>query len=291
MFHIKYQHILYFNFLLLLSLDINAKPALASKSASEKPPLQFASSYQKNIVIKDYWVSEKLDGVRGYWTGKALFTRSGNLLSPPPWFIENWPKTAMDGELWSERGQFETISGCVRRKYSDGECWKSLKLMVFDLPNQPGSFTLRLPLIKQLVQGSQSAYLAMVPQKKIANHTDLYALLDNVVKQNGEGLMLHLAKAHYQSGRSKNVLKLKKHQDAEAVVIAHMPGKGKYQGLLGAIKVRTTEGIIFKIGNGFSDQQRQQPPKIGSVITYKYIGKTKRGVPRFASFLRIKNPH
>ena len=83
MFHIKYQHILYFNFLLLLSLDINAKPALASKSASEKPPLQLASSYQKNIVIKDYWVSEKLDGVRGYWTGKALFTRSGNLLSPP----------------------------------------------------------------------------------------------------------------------------------------------------------------------------------------------------------------
>ena len=104
MFRIKYQYILYFNFLLLLSLDINAKQAVVSESASEKPPLQLASSYQKNIVIKDYWVSEKLDGVRGYWTGKALFTRSGNLLSPPEWFIENWPKTAMDGELWSERG-------------------------------------------------------------------------------------------------------------------------------------------------------------------------------------------
>ena len=103
--------------------------------------------------------------------------------------------------------------------------------------------------------------------------------------------MLHLAAAHYHSGRSKNLLKLKKHQDAEALVIEHMPGKGKYRGFLGAIKVRTPEGIIFKIGTGFSDQQRQHPPKVGSVITYKYIGKTQRGVPRFASFLRIKNQH
>ena len=131
----------------------------------------------------------------------------------------------------------------------------------------------------------------MVSQFKVTDNIQLYMLLDKVVAQNGEGLMLHLATANYQIGRSKNLLKLKKHQDAEAKVIAHLAGKGKYTGMLGAIKVETPEGIVFKIGSGFSDQQRQHPPEIGSIITYKYIGKTQQGVPRFASFLRIKNQH
>jgi len=229
--------------------------------------------------------------VRGYWTGQQLLTRKGNVLSPPRWFIENWPKIAMDGELWSARGEFEQISACVRRKHSDGECWRGLRLMIFDLPHQAGSFTHRIAIMKQLLAEKKSPHLAMIGQIKVANNSRLYALLDNIVDNNGEGLMLHLTSANYQSGRSKNLLKLKKYQDAEAKVIAHIAGKGKYKNLLGAVRVKTPEGITFKIGSGFSDLQRQQPPKIGSVITYKYIGKTPRGVPRFASFLRIKHEH
>jgi DNA ligase-1 len=274
----------------LLPLAI-AQESKVHKTKMQKPALQLATKYQKNSVIEHYWVSEKLDGVRGYWTGKELVTRNGNVLSPPTWFIENWPKVVMDGEIWSKRGEFEKISGCIRRKHSDGSCWKSLKLMVFDLPSQPGNFTQRIMIMKQLIQEENLPHLSMVTQLKIANNIDLYALLDKVVANGGEGLMLHLSKANYQVGRSKNILKLKKHQDAEAVVIAHMPGKGKYQNLLGAIKVKTPQGITFKIGSGFSDQQRKHPPPIGSIITYKYIGKTQRGVPRFASFLRIKNDH
>ena len=261
------------------------------KTKMQKPALQLATKYQKNAVIEHYWVSEKLDGVRGYWTGKELVTRNGNVLSPPSWFIKSWPKVVMDGEIWSKRGEFETISGCIRRKHSDKSCWKSLKLMVFDLPDQSGSFSQRIMIMKKLIQEESIPHLSMVTQRKITNNIDLYALLDNVVTNGGEGLMLHLSNANYQIGRSKNILKLKKHQDAEAVVIAHLPGKGKYQHSLGAIKVKTPQGIIFKIGSGFSDQQRKHPPPIGSIITYKYIGKTQRGVPRFASFLRIKNDH
>ncbi len=261
------------------------------KPVQAKPKLQLARNYRKDIKIAHYWVSEKLDGVRGYWNGQNLFTRSGNALSPPHWFTKDWPDTVMDGELWSARGEFEQISACVRTTTSDGKCWKKLKLMIFDLPQQTVNFTERITLMKELVMITHSPYLKMIEQQKLDDNISLYKLLNNVVDGNGEGLMLHLESAHYQSGRSKNILKLKIHQDAEAKVIAHMPGKGKYKGLLGAIKVQTPEGIVFKIGSGFSDKERQQPPKIGSLITYKYIGKTQRGVPRFASFLRIKKQH
>ena len=163
--------------------------------------------------------------------------------------------------------------------------------MIFDLPHQAGIFTQRISLMKNIIDSTDSPYLGRVKQQQLKDSESLYTLLDHVVENNGEGLMLHLASATYQNGRSKSLLKLKKYQDAEAVVIDHIPGKGKYQGLLGAIKVKTPQGIIFKIGSGFSDLERQQPPKIGSVITYKYIGKTQRGVPKFASFLRIKTRH
>lgn len=283
--------------LCLIFLLISLLPSIAqqeidkSNLTQQKPRLQHASKYQNDVNVNDYWISEKLDGVRGFWTGKQLLTRSGNDLSPPKWFIENWPNIAIGGELWSARGQFEQISACVRRKNSDGKCWQDLKLMIFDLPKHAGDFTQRIVAMQQLVAQHHSPYLGMVHQQRVKYNMELYKLLDNVVEKKGEGLMLHMANAHYQYGRSKNLLKLKKYQDAEAIVMAHTLGKGKYKGMLGALKVQTPEGVIFKIGSGFTDQQRRQPPIIGSTISYKYIGKTQRGVPRFASFLRIKNEH
>ena len=290
MFHLINYHNFICAFCLISILpNLYAQQVVLDKNKPNKPPLQHATKYDSSIDVNDYWVSEKLDGVRGYWTGEKLITRSGNNLNPPKWFVEHWPKVAMEGELWSTRGQFEQISACIRRKKSNRLCWKNIKLMIFDLPHQSGNFTQRISMMKLLIEKNRSAHLFMIEQKKVSNNTKLTAWLSKVVSDHGEGLMLHLANANYHSGRTKNLLKLKQHQDAEAVVIAHLPGKGKYSGLLGAIKVKTPDGIVFKIGSGFSDLERKHPPKIGSVITYKYIGKTQRGVPKFASFLRIRH--
>lgn len=286
-----YQHYLYATLILLLLTPVQVQLKAPSAPTTIKPKLQLATTYHNNLAIEDYWVSEKLDGVRGYWTGSQLITRNGHVLSTPKWFTINWPNTPMDGELWSGRGEFEQISACVRRKKTNGTCWQQLKLMIFDLPLHQKTFTERISRMEKLIQRSDSPYLDIVSQRKVTSHQQLYALLDQVVDNDGEGLMLHLSNAKHQSGRSKNVLKLKRYQDAEAMVIAHLPGKGKYKSLMGSIQVKTLDNIVFKIGSGFSDLQRQHPPKIGSIITYKYIGKTQRGVPRFASFLRVKHKH
>jgi len=78
------------------------------------------------------------------------------------------------------------------------------------------------------------------------------------------------------------------------VVVAHLPGKGKYQGMMGSLLVEirdadTQQARRFKIGTGFSDAQRADPPAIGTIITYKYFGTTNTGLPRFASFLRVRD--
>jgi DNA ligase 1 len=110
-----------------------------------------------------------------------------------------------------------------------------------------------------------------------------------VVANGGEGLMLHRADALYVTGRSDALLKLKPLFDAEATVVAHTPGRGKYKGKLGALIVETPEGLRFKLGTGFSDAQRENPPKIGSLVTYTYRDKTPKGKPKFASFLRERH--
>ena len=70
-------------------------------------------------------------------------------------------------------------------------------------------------------------------------------------------------------------------------MVGHVPGKGKYAGMLGALEVRAANGQRFKLGTGLSDAQRASPPAIGSTVTYTYRDLTPGGKPRFASFLRL----
>ena len=255
---------------------------------ANKLPIQHGVNYRNNININDYWISEKLDGMRGYWNGKNLLTRQGNPIYLPKGFSDNWPNVPLDGELWSARGKFQEIISCTRKKTPSPKCWQHIKFMVFDLPESTLHFSQRIQQINQYLAQSSSQTIAMITQFTLTNNKQLFTKLDEVVALGGEGLMLHHKKAYYHSGRNAHLLKLKPYQDAEATVLKHIKGKGKYKTMLGALLVENAQGIQFKIGTGFSDNERQHPPKIGSKITYKYIGKTKRGVPRFASFLRIK---
>ncbi len=252
------------------------------------PPLTLAKTYQGEVDLEQYWVSEKLDGVRAYWNGQQLISRQGNIYPAPAWFTKGFPSQALDGELWLGRQQFQTLLSIVRKKQAIDSEWKKVKYFVFDQPELDLPFSLRLKNLQQLVSASNNPYLHSVKQFRINNPEQLQQQLDRVVTLGGEGLMLHHADAYYHAGRNNNLLKVKPYYDAEAEVIVHIPGKGKYQGMMGSLLVRTAAGIEFKIGSGFSDLERNNPPEIGSMITYKFYGKTDKGIPKFASFLRQK---
>ncbi len=258
----------------------------------EKPQLQHATHYHEVSDISHYFVSEKLDGVRGYWNGHQLFTRQGNTINTPAWFTKNWPTTPLDGELWLSRDQFQALLSCVSKKRAEQNqalsCWKDVRFMIFDLPSYQGPFHQRVLKMKSLSKKTQSPYLAMIPQKKYNRMADVDKRLVTLIAAHGEGLMLHHENALYKAGRSASLMKLKKYQDDEAIVIGYTAGKGKYLGQLGALKVKTKDNITFKIGSGFSDNQRANPPKIGTTITFKYNGLTQAGIPRFARFWRVK---
>ncbi|MCJ8272228.1 MAG: DNA ligase [Psychrosphaera sp.] len=227
--------------------------------------------------------------MRAYWDGKQLVSRQGNVFWAPQWFVEDFPTNVpLDGELWTQRSQFERVSGIVRQKRADNRAWRSVKFMIFDYPGSKAVFSKRIELMKAAVEQADSPYLRMIKQERVGSDQALNDWLDVVVANGGEGLMLHRGLAVYQARRRPDLMKLKIHFDAEAVVLDHLPGKGKFTGILGALLVRDDHGIVFKIGSGFSNAQRANPPAVGSTITFKYYGKTRNNVPRFASFMRVR---
>lgn len=259
-------------------------------AAIPAPDILLAHVYHEGIAVEDYLVSEKLDGVRAIWDGQQLVSRQGHPIHAPVWFTQHFPQQSLDGELWIGRRQFELLSSTVRQTTPNDSAWRRVAYYVFELPKAPGSFAQRVKQIQALVTQANTTSLKAIPQFHVQNLAALKRTLDAVVAKKGEGLMLHRADALYVTGRNHVLLKLKPQLDAEARVIAYVPGKGKYQGKMGALLVETTAGVQFKLGTGFSDAERAHPPMIGSQVTYTYRDVTKTGKPKFASFHRVRPP-
>ena len=246
------------------------------------PDLMLLHTYD-NQPIEGWVMSEKLDGVRGYWDGKQLLTRQGQRLSPPAYFIKNFPPFVIDGELFSEQNHFEEISSITKSFKGNG--WEKLKLYVFDVPDAEGNLFERLAKLKSYLLEHPTTYIDIIEQIPVKDKTHLYQFLAQVENLQGEGVVVRNPNAPYERKRSSQILKLKTARDEECTVIAHHKGKGQFENVMGALTCKNHRGE-FKIGSGFNLNERENPPPIGSVITYKYRGLTSRGKPRFATYWR-----
>jgi len=262
--------------------------AIPQAWAADAPALLLANVYRPGMRLADYWVSEKYDGVRGYWDGHTLRTRGGETVAAPAWFTAGWPETPMDGELWAGRGRFSHAQSTVRQQQPEDAAWREMRFMVFDLPAHGGTFDQRLPALNKLVEALDQAWVQAVPQQRVASDAALQKLLLRTVRAGGEGLMLHRGASMYRAGRSDDLIKVKTHEDTEARVVAHLPGQGRHAGRLGALVVEMPSGQRFRLGAGLTDVERDHPPPVGSWVTYRFRGTHDSGVPRFASFVRVR---
>ncbi len=240
---------------------------------------------QLEYPISEYLVSEKLDGVRAIWNGKQLKTRQGNVIFAPAWFTQGWPNRWLDGELYSAKGEFEFISATVRDKSPNQLDWRKIRFAVFDIPDVKLPFSARVKAYKKLIQDINTPTLTYVEQYRFDTKDQLTRFFNDIVAHGGEGVMLHLASAEHQAGRSNNLLKMKPVFEGRAKVVEIVPGKGKHLGRMGAVWIKTENGVLFKLGSGFSDLQRASPPQVGSWLRFQYNGYTKNGIPRFARFI------
>lgn len=266
-----------------LTLALLGVPSLHC-AAEQTVPLMLATNYSQGRDVSGLWYSEKFDGIRAFWDGQQMLSRSGLPLAIPDSLLAELPKQQLDGELWLGRGQFESLLGLVKRGQPADPDWQTLRFMVFDRPDFPGDYQLRYQQLPALL--ADVSWAEVVQYQAVADSDYLRKQLMSVEQQGGEGLIIRDPQSLYIPGRSQGFIKYKTYQDGEAKVVGYSPGKGKYQGMLGALIVEAADGRRFKLGSGFSDEQRRNPPELGSWVEYHYNGLTGNDTPRFARFVR-----
>lgn len=270
-------------------LILGSSPCLAMGASAAGAQVQLASVWPVGRSPQGYLVSEKFDGVRAVWDGQVLRFRSGREIAAPAWFLAALPNLALDGELWLGRRQFDAVSGAVRRAVPDDAQWRDMRYMVFDAWGLQEPFEQRADRLRTALAatGSPGSVVVAVAQERVANAQDLQARLQALVRQGGEGLVLHRADALWRAGRTDALFKLKPEPDEEGQVIGHQPGQGRLAGQTGALLLQTAQGQRFALGTGLSDALRRNPPPVGAWVTYRYRDRTPSGLPRFASFVRV----
>jgi DNA ligase-1 len=260
----------------------SAKPASTKRTV---PELLLAEAWDTTRDIAGWWLSEKLDGVRALWDGRQFLSRQGNIFHAPSWFVASLPKTRLDGELWLARKAFQRTVSIVRRQ-DQSDLWSEVRYLVFDAPDVAEPFEGRMQCLRDCFAEHRPQYAQLLAQEPCRGANHLTAELDRIAALGGEGLMLREPGSRYEAGRSPTLLKVKRFHDAEARVIEHVPGRGRHRGRLGALLVTTPNGTTFSVGTGFTDAQREHPPAVGSLITFRFQELTDRGVPRFPTFVR-----
>ena len=261
-------------------------PAAQKSSATkgDAPKLLLAHKWKNDIELSGWWMSEKLDGVRAYWNGKTFLSRLGNEFMAPKWFTDGLGDQPLDGELWVDRGEFQKTVSIVRRQ-DRSEQWKHVSYVVFDAPSLKGPFEERIEQLEERLKKAGLPHASALEHIECEGLDHLEKELARIEGLGGEGVMLRQPGSQYVAGRSTTLLKVKTFHDSEGVVIGYVPGKGKHKGRTGALIVELPDGTRFNVGTGMSDKERENPPKVGSTITYRYQELTKAGVPRFPSYI------
>lgn len=239
---------------------------------------------EKRDKIDGWFMSEKLDGIRAYWDGKKLYTKNKNEIFAPSFFTKDFPPFELDGELWTKRADFENIQSIVLNNNSN-LAWENITYNIFEVPNATGNFKARLDFLKNWLDKNPNNYIKIIPQIVCKDENHLQSFLKELLEKKAEGVIVKNPNLEYEVGRSKNSLKVKRFLDDEGIIQAYNLNSN---GSLKSLVIKLKSGEVFNLGNGFSKKYRENPPKIGETITFKYYGFTKNGKPKFASFLRVR---
>ncbi|KAI8915378.1 DNA ligase, partial [Powellomyces hirtus] len=236
-----------------------------------------------------YHLSEKYDGIRAFWDHKKkkLVSRLGNRIHAPSWFTKDLPnRMSLDGELWSGRNKFHQAVSIIRTSLDSETSWKNISYRVFDTPSHGDlPFEERLECLQKWISRVPPTEESpkLVSHRLCKSQDDLITTLDEVERDGGEGLMLRAPGSLYEAGRSSTLLKVKRTSEEECMVVAYTAGVGRNEGRVGSLVCLMRNGKLLRLGSGLTDEARENPPKIGSIVTCRYMGVTRDNIPRFAT--------
>lgn len=269
--------------------------------------------------VRGWLASEKFDGERALLIDNTFTSRNGIVIKSPEWFTEllSFSESNIDGELYFGKNTFH-LTGTFRSNEIDLDAWRRVRFMIFDIPpseeDEPENFVDRYSKLVEIHSHIVKKYESMektkfmpdqcpfrlVKQTEITSTNQLDRMFNEIVASGGEGLIIRKPDSRYVFGRSNMLLKYKKIEDAEAVIVGYKPGNGKFSGKLGAFIVHPIDadqkpqkkrefrvsGMNLEIRNNYKATH-----PIGTYITYSFRGLSNGGKPRHPSYRGIRHFH
>lgn len=301
---------------LKIGLSADSFNKLLGKKAPEKFEVTLAYNLDKvkgvNPIDGTFYASHKMDGSRCIGMchkendivsitflsrGNKEFTTLDNVKPALEWYLRDLPDGdyVTDGEICKidENGNedFQAIMKELKRKdYTIKDpCYMMFDfctLEEFEGNSVSEDFTHRYAQMQKMINGCKFKEIKLLKQERITSQEDFDRWSKYVEEYNWEGFMLR-KDAPFETGRTKNLLKVKKFMDMEMIVqdieIAEMttaePGQGNvtYTGVKALLV--PYKGNIVRVGSGLAKEQRirwkDHPEEIiGKTVTVQYFEST-----------------
>ena len=254
-----------------------------------------------------YLVQPKLNGERCralLLDEPVMLSSEENLITSCPHILEElrvitqrFPELKgleLDGENYSHGTLLQDIHSIVSRKTGGlHDDYLDISFHVFDLAlDIPQSMRIQA-LVKLFDLLGETQHIRMVPNYEASTLAGINYYLEQFMLQGFEGIIVRDKDAHYVRRRSTQMMKFKPRKGDVYQIVGlqeEVSIHGEKKGTLGAFFLRGNDDTVFKVGTGFTAEQRKEyyhPGLVGKWAKILYQTKSKDGVPCHSVFVSI----
>lgn len=254
------------------------------------------------------YVQPKLNGVRALYQDGVFQSRDEKLWKRPvlkhlvddlqQLGLEN---AVLDGELYVHGWRLQRINGAIAVNRNE-PCADTLNVEyhIFDIVDPTKKFSERWLPVAYGLKESTLEHCKIVTTDYVHSPEEMERYFHHYTSHGYEGIMLRPdglyefgETPHGTQKRSDTLWKYKQWEDAEFVCVGVTQGEGKADIGIGALVCEVKSHMsnaIFKVGTGFSDEDRiayATNPPLGQLVRVRYLELTADGIPFNPSFLAL----
>lgn len=189
----------------------------------------------------------------------------------------------LDGELYIHEVPHQQISGIIRSQTPKPESIK-ITYVIFDAISETMTQAERIQWLRGLLPPPFAA-VSLLDTYTITSNTQLERVKSTVLSNGYEGVIFRKPDALYSRYKVNTILKWKPSYTMAGTITGRIEECDQYgvpKGTLGSFVCKDQKGRIFKVGTGFTAEQRYkfwQQTYVGQKILVKYFALSEDGVP------------
>lgn len=209
--------------------------------------------------------------------------------------LSNINVAELDGELYCHEMSFEQITSITSRTVNIHPDYKEISFYCFDMIDTAPQ-TIRIATINQVIKPLNISHIEISPYWVVDTLDEIMRVYDRLINLGYEGIIVRHIFAPYERKRSLYVMKFKPKKEDTYVISGYVEehtNEGIAKGQLGALVCDSGNSQTFRVGSGFTEEQRinlwkDRENLAGKEVRIGYQHMTSgRGVPRFPVFVNI----